>query len=64
MVKLLNIPATGVSLTLMVGLAYGRELLIVVIEESSQLFTTYLANAPLRCVKVGVHNQENTKRCG
>ena len=40
--KLLNIPVTGVSLTLTVGLPYGRSPLNVVTEESSQLFTAYL----------------------
>ena len=42
MLKVLNMPATGVSLNEIVGLVYGRELLIVVSEESCQLFTKYL----------------------
>ena len=35
-------PVTGVSVVRMVALPYGRALLMVVTEESCQLFTTYL----------------------
>src|ERR1022692_2299027 len=62
--KLLNIPVTGVPETLMVGLPYGRELLIVVIEESCQLFTAYLTNALSLWLNVGAQTQDSTKRWG